>query len=1495
MGCRNATNILLVLIIIFICLIFNSLIFSFKQEKYNIKKFEYINNELLSYTFSFSEPNFNEKTLHDKTYSTIDISGCVAIGKKEGEPVLPVKYVKLLLPPGQKIVDVNVDGTSVEIVKAKTKLANKPVVPYQTPAPIGKKFSTKFEFNESLYHSLNVYPLILEEDYQTSCCRGYTILSLTLNPVQYIPGASRILYFPEITVDIELEKDGNINNFFRNNQDDENWVKTLVANPEIIEYYKGGSYSFGAMPTYDYSGGLCDSSDNYDYVIVTTTENGLDDWATSPSLPYNWSSLMGKHELEDGLSCTLVTIQEINACSDYWNASSLFNDTTAHIREFCRDAYQDWGTEYIFIGGDDELIPAREMDYAYESDVDSDIYWSNLDNTFNDDEDSEWGEEGDSGFDLYAEMYIGRITCDEPQDVSNWMKKSFYYVDSKTVDYLENAAFYGGDSGWDCEGDDFIDFSAIKGTEGWLGPNPNSDGPYPSWLGFQYGFETWNDVNPTKQYNLSVKWTAEPPNSGWLGGSESAAINGLKNAINNDQCTLISGVAHADESMSLDVSSANWESNYHNTKPFFIYDYGCHCGDMDAADDGVLHSMLFHSDTELAFACVYNTCYGWGNLQTTNTSSSLLQKCFWDYFFDTTNNSVSPANWQLGKAMAFSKDTIAPTIDWDTYLGTWRAVIQGCLLFGDPAQKLKLGNEDPINLSNENPANETVGSYFGSLPLGINVSDPEGNLMNITFRTNASGIWQDIGTNNSQLDGRFYQSYVFSNYNTTYWWSVNVTDIYGSSGWTNETYHFTTRQRYLPTGPVSFSAIAYNRSQINLIWVKGTNADKTYIEWNNVESWSKGDGNFIDNSSTNTSFCHNGLNFGITYYYQAWSWNETDRCWSLTNSSDNATTPINTVPVLTEENPNNTTVNQQRKPICNITVTDVDLDSIDVCFYENTTGIWVLQQGNASVSSGSNVIWNNYTNASNYNTKYWWSVNVTDGHCDINKTYWFITMEEPWEYNCPTSSNENPENKSSNIEIDVGDWTVNINDIDGNTTSGTIVCSNGDNTSWTDQTNGTRTLNFSGNLNYNTNYTIWLNFTDGNCNVNETYWFTIKANSDSGNNGPDGSSSTNPTFVSLTAEAGGPYTGVINTTVQFSGTASNGTTPYTYNWDFGDSNTGSGETPTHIYTTAGSYTAKLTVTDSASATDTDTATVTINPASLDDTTPPVITNIQHSPTTVTNQDIVTISATITDDTSVSSVNLNYNDGIEKTKPMTFTNGNTYSTTIGPFPAGTTVTYYITATDTSANTEQSSVYSFTVKEITVINIGNIIGYETHNVNSTEIDLSLTSNTDLPNVQIKIINLELNKPEDIPDIPEPYEHIYAYLELDLTSNNMTIDDSTIQSLKINFKIVLTWFTENNKNIDKNNVKLLRYHEGVWEELPTTYLNKDNTYAYYQAISTGTSTYAIVGSETTEHGAKPKEGLPWLIIIGAIITGIVLFIALLFKIGYLYFEPIDKNKGL
>jgi len=73
-----------------------------------------------------------------------------------------------------------------------------------------------------------------------------------------------------------------------------------------------------------------------------------------------------------------------------------------------------------------------------------------------------------------------------------------------------------------------------------------------------------------------------------------------------------------------------------------------------------------------------------------------------------------------------------------------------------------------------------------------------------------------------------------------------------------------------------------------------------------------------------------------------------------------------------------------------------------------------------------------------------------------------------------------------------------------------------------------------------------------------------------------------------------PTSGVAPLSVSFTGSASGGTSPYTYSWAFGDGSTSTAQDPTHTYSSAGTYTATLTVKDSAGHTATSSVTITVS-------------------------------------------------------------------------------------------------------------------------------------------------------------------------------------------------------------------------------------------------------------------------------------------------------------
>ena len=133
---------------------------------------------------------------------------------------------------------------------------------------------------------------------------------------------------------------------------------------------------------------------------------------------------------------------------------------------------------------------------------------------------------------------------------------------------------------------------------------------------------------------------------------------------------------------------------------------------------------------------------------------------------------------------------------------------------------------------------------------------------------------------------------------------------------------------------------------------------------------------------------------------------------------------------------------------------------------------------------------------------------------------------------------------------------------------------------------------------------------------------------------------TPPTNHAPTAAAGSPRTGETGIGVSFDASAS--TDPdndvLTYAWTFGDGSSGTGQTPAHVYTAAGSFVVTLTVTDSHAASDTATTSATIT--AVADRAPPVVS--LRGPTEALPGAHVMMSSDASDNVGVASVTFEIN-------------------------------------------------------------------------------------------------------------------------------------------------------------------------------------------------------------------------------------------------------------
>ena len=104
--------------------------------------------------------------------------------------------------------------------------------------------------------------------------------------------------------------------------------------------------------------------------------------------------------------------------------------------------------------------------------------------------------------------------------------------------------------------------------------------------------------------------------------------------------------------------------------------------------------------------------------------------------------------------------------------------------------------------------------------------------------------------------------------------------------------------------PKNFSTDSLNRFQIRLDWTENESMDWTWIEYafSSDANWKRGDHKNVTNTTRN-QFIHEDLEHNTTYYYKAWSWNNTMKQWS-NGTVSNATTETNSIPTIELLNPN---------------------------------------------------------------------------------------------------------------------------------------------------------------------------------------------------------------------------------------------------------------------------------------------------------------------------------------------------------------------------------------------------------------------------------------------------------------------------------------------------------------------------------------------------------------------------------------------------------------
>lgn len=572
-------------------------------------------SDQLKIDYSFDSPAIEEVRIMGDFYHRLAMPDAPNSGNI-GQPALPASGAYILLPYGSEVKSIEIiagervflgDGFMVEPVSEQGKLIGEPIDPI-APVP-----------NEEIYSSDNPFPASRYHEVGVQNFRGYDMLILMLQPVEYIPSKGELYYYPNLTVVVNIIDSDKSNSLFRGLESDQTEILSRIDNPE-------------AAVSYAATGLKADKA--YDYLILTT-----------PELVASFEPLKAYHDAH-GMSTEIKTTTDVGG-----------NDPDA-VRSYITGQYQFSGIDYVLIGGDDDVIPAKnlfvrmsypsgEADYS----MPGDLYFVCLNGTWNYDNDSYWGEPtdgpGGGDVDLVAEVYIGRASVGNTTEADRFV--------SKTLGYLTTA-------------DPYLQEFLLVGEYLGFGGDAEYANQYMNELVDGSSMHGYTTVGiPSNIYNIDSLYEK---NYIWSQTELAGRINGGLHVVNH--------LGHGSPDYAMKFYNPDIMNLLTNNDHCLVYSQTCLAGHFDDTECWAETANI--KTDHGAFMVIMNARYGFGQFNSTDGASQRYNREFWDAIFN-----VSERKLEIGKANQDSKEDNLYRIS-DDYM---RWVYYELNVFGDPTIRFR--------------------------------------------------------------------------------------------------------------------------------------------------------------------------------------------------------------------------------------------------------------------------------------------------------------------------------------------------------------------------------------------------------------------------------------------------------------------------------------------------------------------------------------------------------------------------------------------------------------------------------------------------------------------------------------------------------------------------------------------------------------------------------------------------------------------------------------
>jgi len=390
----------------------------------------------LKYSITFSKENLKIKDISENQnkFKAIDYDSLTP-DFKEGFPLIPYKYLTFYISNNQNDLRINILRINKETISIDTKIQIAP-----PPIPTSTNVNTNLVdiSNKEKFNPNFIYPefpvSIVSDGFIDGNIR---IVIVRVSPIQY--DEAGLLVVLNTSIDFEIvpiknatlsQKKSPINpkvvrkSILANSLHMDNKEEFLKKNAKINSNVSLRSTSSISLPVYEYT------------VI------------TSESLAPSFEKLISWKRMK-GYSAGVVTMQSIlNEPDIIGDEISDIYDDAGKLRSYLTYAWQN-GAIYVLLGGQDSIVPVRygvpwDDISSLETNIPTDLYYSELNGNWNCDNDSYYGEEYGDSVEYMPELYVGRILCKNSSEVDNYTNKLLKYErDPGNGDYSYlSKAFY---------------------------------------------------------------------------------------------------------------------------------------------------------------------------------------------------------------------------------------------------------------------------------------------------------------------------------------------------------------------------------------------------------------------------------------------------------------------------------------------------------------------------------------------------------------------------------------------------------------------------------------------------------------------------------------------------------------------------------------------------------------------------------------------------------------------------------------------------------------------------------------------------------------------------------------------------------------------------------------------------------------------------------------------------------------------------------------------